>query len=333
MVFQYRESLKNLNVEGEISAFNNANFPVNECLLFHASLILPSHIRDIEGINSQPLGPVDITLEKAESIVTNEIYNFLYWLLSTHSQVNSYIVDRSLVRESNPTLNRYIMSTSQDLIYIASRGKTKTLKHIGLSITCHKMKQSKKIIQLLNWNGQGVSYDEIQGIDTTWVTQQINQNNIVPPSNMVLNTFTHASPDNWNMTTDSVTGEHLDIVNLVMCQSYQKHMELGSFNNSTNTARAPFPKERKRSLATDQLTTQIFNCSNLQGNNIGPLHLKNRLDLDWYFIDSLSHSVARDIDRAWIISPYLSSSNLWDTVRERNWVACTWMVCISCQSL
>ena len=119
MAFQYRENLENVNVEREISAFNNADFPVNEQLHFHASLILHSYIRDIEDINSQLLDPVDIALERAESIVSNEIYNFLYWLFSTHSQVNSYIVDRSLVRESNPTLHRYIMSINQDLIYMA----------------------------------------------------------------------------------------------------------------------------------------------------------------------------------------------------------------------
>ena len=56
--FQYRESLENLNVEREIFAFNNADFPVNERLHFHDSLILRSYIRDIEGINSQPLDPV-----------------------------------------------------------------------------------------------------------------------------------------------------------------------------------------------------------------------------------------------------------------------------------
>ena len=38
-------------------------------------------------------------------------------------------MDRSLVRESNPTLHRYIMPISQDLIYMALGGKTKTAKH------------------------------------------------------------------------------------------------------------------------------------------------------------------------------------------------------------
>ena len=42
---------------------------------------------------------------------------------------------------------------------------------------------------------------------------------------------------------DGVTGEHLDIVNLVMFQSNERNVGLGSFSNSTNTLRAPLPKE------------------------------------------------------------------------------------------
>ena len=44
----------------------------------------------------------------------------------------------------------------------------------------------------------------------------------------------------------------------------------------------------------------MFNCPNLQGNNIVLLQLKNRLNLDWYFDYSFSHSATRDIDCAWI---------------------------------
>ena len=61
-----------------------------------------------------------------------------------------------------------------------------------------KMTQSKEVIRLLNRNDQGVSYDEVQAIDTTWALQQINENDIVLPSNMNRETFTHAAADNWN---------------------------------------------------------------------------------------------------------------------------------------
>ena len=59
-------------------------------------------------------------------------------------------------------------------------------------------------------------------------------------------------------------------------------------------------KDRKQSLTSERLTTQILNCPNLQGNIVGPVHLKNRLSLEWYFQESQSHTVMRAIDRVWI---------------------------------
>ena len=38
----------------------------------------------------------------------------------------------------------------------------------------------------------------------------------------------------------------------------------------------------------------------MKGNNVGPVHLKNRLSLEWYFQEPQSHTVMRAIDRAWI---------------------------------
>ena len=38
----------------------------------------------------------------------------------------------------------------------------------------------------------------------------------------------------------------------------------------------------------------------MQGNNVGPVHLKNRLILEWYFQEPQSHAVMKAIDRAWI---------------------------------
>ena len=136
------------------------------------------------------------------------------------------------------------MSLGQDLVYMSSRGKTRTPKHIGLSVTCHKMTQSKEVIRLLNRNGQGVSYDEVQAIDTTWALQQINENHIVLPSNMNQGTFTHAAADNWNRATDAVTGKHLDIVNLVLFQSKNRTLERG-FDNQKNYVRLSLSKNQK----------------------------------------------------------------------------------------
>ena len=107
------------------------------------------------------------------------------------------------------------------------------------------MTQSKEVIRLLNRNSQGASYDQVEAIDTTWALQQINENHIVLPSNMNRGTFTHAAANNnWNRAMDAVTGEHLDIVNLVLFQSKNRTLER-RFDNQEKYVRPSLSKDRK----------------------------------------------------------------------------------------
>ena len=41
-------------------------------------------------------------------------------------------------------------------------GDVRTPKHMGVSITCHNMTQSKIIVQMLNRHGHDISYHEVQ---------------------------------------------------------------------------------------------------------------------------------------------------------------------------
>ena len=100
------------------------------------------------------------------------------------------------LRRSNPSLHRDVLSLGQDIIKMGKGGKVRTPKHTGMSITCYKMTQSKTLIRMLNRNGQGISYDEIQGIDTAWADMQINANHVVTPSNISRELFTHAAANN-----------------------------------------------------------------------------------------------------------------------------------------
>ena len=115
-------------------------------MLFYASLIVRNILKDTCGIQHQPLDLSDVTPEKAEKLIKDEMYSFLYWILPSNSPTDNNLIDKSSIRESNNSLHRYILSLGQDLVYMSSRGKTITPKHIGLSVTCHKMTQSKEII-------------------------------------------------------------------------------------------------------------------------------------------------------------------------------------------
>ena len=113
-------------------------------MLFYASLIVRNLLKDIRGIQHQPLDLSDVDLEKAEQLIKDEMYSFLYWILSSNSPPDNELIDKSSIRESNNSLHRYILFLEQDLVYMSSRGKTRTPKHIGLSVTCYKM--TKEVI-------------------------------------------------------------------------------------------------------------------------------------------------------------------------------------------
>ena len=101
----------------------------------------------MRGIQHQPLDPSDVTLEKAEELMKDEMYSFLYWILSPNSPTDNVLIDKSSIKESNNSLHRFLCM-GQDLVCMSSRGKTRTPKHIGLSVTCHKMTQSKEVTRL-----------------------------------------------------------------------------------------------------------------------------------------------------------------------------------------
>ena len=144
MAFKYKESFEDLRAANDMMTFESSALSFeNTHVLFYASLIVRNLLKDTCGIHHQPLDPSNVTLEKAEEPIKDELYSFLYWILSSNSPTDNDLIDKSSIRESNNSLHRYILSLGQDLVYMASKGKTGTPKHICLSVTCHKMTQSK----------------------------------------------------------------------------------------------------------------------------------------------------------------------------------------------
>ena len=66
-----------------------------------------------------------------------------------------------------------IFSLVQDVIYVASRGKTLTPMHVGLASTVHQATRSKSLVQLLNAAGQCASYKTVKKVDTSIAKSEI----------------------------------------------------------------------------------------------------------------------------------------------------------------
>ena len=112
LAFKYKESFEDLRAANDMMTSESSTLSFeNAHVLFYASLIVKNLLKDTRGIQHQPLDPSDVTLGKAEELIKNEMYSFLYWILSSDSPTDNDLIDKSSIRESNKSLHRYILST------------------------------------------------------------------------------------------------------------------------------------------------------------------------------------------------------------------------------
>ncbi|MES9881199.1 MAG: hypothetical protein ABW185_10000 [Sedimenticola sp.] len=286
------ESLKNIRAEAELSSGFNTDIVSPRIVLYHAALVVRSLRQACVGIQCQPLDPSDISQERAESMIPGDLYTFVSWLLESKAPLNLDSTNKEHIKETNPILHRHILSVCQDIAYIGSHGKCRTPKHVGLSIALHQMTQSHDVVTLVNKNGHGISYNEVERIDSSWAVNQMTPDGYVVPTNMVSGIPVRAAGDNFNRATETLDGQHFDVVNMVLYQP-----DTQTIGGTFGPRPKPIPTE-KRSHSYETLL--ILECPRVGGKQPGPQHLIRKANLDWFFSCSDAHEAARAIDRAYI---------------------------------
>ena len=165
----YKDKIKHHKIAEEVSKnISNTKDLSEESTLYKATLIIRKELEDV-----QPLNPSDISQKTADNLIPDKLYTFVTWLLSSKPAESPEIISKNDIKEKYPSLHGYILSLAQDMLFMKSRGEIRTPKHVGLSITCHKMTQSKIVLQMLNRHGHGISYSEVQREDTSWANKQL----------------------------------------------------------------------------------------------------------------------------------------------------------------
>ena len=183
--------------------------------------------------------------------------------------MTSDVIKTEDMKVKNPAMHQKILAMCQDIIYTGSRGKCRTPKHNGLGIAIHQLTQSRDAIELINKNGHGISYDEVDRIDTCWATVQQTDARIIAPSNMKPGIPLRAAGDNLNRATESLDGKHLDIVNMVLYQTDRTNIiPEGDFGANVDQLRVNRSKTLK-----DLKFSEILECPNMQGKQPGPHNL------------------------------------------------------------
>ena len=128
---------------------------------------------------TMPWPPSSEDLECEIEMVPYLLYNMMAWILSTKSE---YSVER--VSDISPEVHRLALSLSRDLIHSATRGRIKTPKHVVLPMTVKSLTGNVELITILNRFGHGLSYSQIEEVETALAEMQIakRQNGVFVPS-------------------------------------------------------------------------------------------------------------------------------------------------------
>ena len=174
--------------------------------LVHVALKLKSDILS----HSQHKG-FKFSKEAAISCIPDSVYMFLKVLFggenifSTNEDGGSYEDDETDIYEHR------ILSVGQDLVYIASRGKMWTPKHVGLASTLYQATRSKILIEMFRKAGHTVSYKNVLQIDTALAEATVKSVDLntgaVIPDNLVSGSFVHFSTDNIDILDASLDGK------------------------------------------------------------------------------------------------------------------------------
>ena len=289
-----KKTLQDVQAAEEVQVDVEGFLTSSRTVFFYAALILRSAIRSSVGIQHQPLKISQISADiTQEEMVHDDVYSFLYWMLCIKPPESAETVDKLEVKESSPLFHRKLISTSQDLVYISSKGKCRTPKHLGLGIAMHQITQSEDVVTMLNRQGQCVSYDEVQRIETCWAHEQL-KDDVFIPMNMAQGQVTRCAGDNFNRATESLQGEHHDVVNMVL---YLSTAGAATFGNVPQ-----LPKiSRSRTVEMNTEPQQIIVCPNMHGKQPGPRHLFEKVNLDWYQVCSAEHMKMKMIDQTLIL--------------------------------
>ncbi|KAK2554918.1 hypothetical protein P5673_023601 [Acropora cervicornis] len=145
----------------------------------------------------------NINQESVEDIIPRSLF-ILVSLLCTGSQEEE--------NEADTDLKTRVLSICQDIVFVASKGRKLTPKHLGLGLTLHQATRSKELVQLLQSAGHSISYETVLIMDNSianYVLVRFKENgNVFVPRNFTESTatYTRYAVDNIDINEETLSG-------------------------------------------------------------------------------------------------------------------------------
>ena len=258
--------------------------------LFRVAMKVRNDIKISPGQES--IGTID--MQSAEEVVPDTLYMLIRMLCAGEVDTTD---DGN--EELNIDLKRKILSICQDIVFLVSRGRKYTPKHVGIGVTVHQATRSKELVQLLHAAGHSISYETVLQLDNAIANdtlQRYNTNgNMIVPRNFTetsRSTYTRYAIDNIDINEETLSG-------------------MGTFHATQSAAfRRMNEEERKGHLNINLTGSRILNApSDL--HQLEPVNIVNEkpepvfpivTKESWYKPDRRLIDDAFKKDLAWILT-------------------------------
>ena len=142
-----------------------------------------------------------LNLLEAEKIILYILYNFLAWIVVASEKLGTEkIVDTSA------SVCRKLLSISQDIIFLASDGRTLMPKHLSLGMTVRHLSGSVQLVGLLNGLGHCVSNSLVLNHDAARAEPEMNRGENSLPSTIQPGISTTLEWDNNDFGEETLSG-------------------------------------------------------------------------------------------------------------------------------
>ncbi|XP_070581426.1 uncharacterized protein [Ptychodera flava] len=168
--------------------------------MIHTAMNIHSILEETEGVNNWPPRAEDLSIQQCRSTVPTKLFNFLAWCTGTSQDfLTSERVDVPSAVENR------LLSVCQDLIFLSSRGRKVTPKHLSLGMAVRHLTGSSSLIGLLNGLGHCISHSSVLEHDTALAQQQLHSDGL--PPGFCQEVFTTLVWDNNDFGEETLSGK------------------------------------------------------------------------------------------------------------------------------
>ena len=225
--------------------------PDNETYLnlYHSAKIIRHMLQQTK--NTIEWTPMPEDLQEKNSNVPDMVYNFIAWIVHDDSREVTPISEERVMLPSSCHMK--VLSMAQDLVYNTTHGRVRTAKHIALPMALHSLTGSAELVTILNRYGHGISYTQVEEIQTALAEKQLeNQkiNNFLP-GNIQGNIFPIFCWDNNDFSEETQSGK--GTTHCTMGIVIQRSSDAGSNQPGKNIQSSSWKHARRRTIQDNSI--------------------------------------------------------------------------------